>query len=483
MKLSKKYSLNRSQAELDFVDVDINRDLPLFVDPHFLGRRTDPWSMRASQTIRSFFGYFLGLLSQGEIDEARSLFDHLHEPNETCLGLSRKRPRGNGIGDEDAQNIFDSLAQSEAVKTGVLADLEDCRLFVKGIDKDKTSDMTTNIIRGHLVAYTQQQCALWGIPLTTESQTGFCWNAGTRSWENGYSDNLYVGDRRILMVPKAIVSYSKNHTPRQLHQHFILNFLQHEHLRMRSALVQTSHRKDGSIREFVTKKDLVEKGGASFGKDFLASFTKAHPQVFAGFKNSPRTLSHSLPLETFLDQEVQEIASYLRDRLIGIPVGAAHATEYHRTAAGILDFLFYPNLISPIVEKEIHDGRKRLDLTFDNAAADGFFFRLHQVSRVPCPFILIECKNYGRDIANPELDQMAGRFGPNRGEFGLVVCRSVQNLDLFLDRCRDTFRDNRGLILPLTDTDLLEALRNRPQSASMPLEDRLSDLYRIVALA
>ena len=182
MKISEVFGLNRSQAELDFVDVDVNRDFPLFLDPHFLAQRTDPWSIRASQTIRSFFSYFIGLLSQGEEEEARALFDHLHEPNETCLGLSRGRPRGNGVGDEDAQKIFNSLLQSEAVKTGILADLEDCRVFVHGIDKDKTSDMTTNIIRGPLLSYTQQQCALWGCLLCLNHPADF---AGTQERELG----------------------------------------------------------------------------------------------------------------------------------------------------------------------------------------------------------------------------------------------------------------------------------------------------------
>lgn len=102
---------------------------------------------------------------------------------------------------------------------------------------------------------------------------------------------------------------------------------------------------------------------------------------------------------------------------------------------------------------------------------------------MPCAFILVECKNYSRDLANPELDQMAGRFGPNRGQFGLVVCRSIEDENLFVARCRDTHRDNRGLILPLTDNDLIQALIERSDGEPMPLEIRLSDLYRAVALS
>lgn len=364
------------------MDIDTNRDRPLFIDPHFLGQRSDPWSIAASHTIRSFFSYFLGLLNQGKEDEARDLFDNLHEPNETCLGLSRKRPQGNGIGDEDARRIFESLAQSMAVKTGVLEDLEDCRVFVRGIDKDKTSDMTTNIIRRHLIAYTQHQCELWGIPLTPDSPSGFWWNPGPRAWENDYTSNLYVGGRRILLVPKAIVSYSKAHTPQRYHQHFVLNFLQHEHLRLRTALVRRRRLKGGAVREFVTKKDLVSKGEAPREKDFLASFTKAHPQVFSDFKQASRRGGKSIPIEDFDAIDVGEICQYLESRLRAIPYGKDAATDYHRTAVGILDFLFYPELMNPLVEKEIHDGRKRIDLTFDNAATGGFFLRLSEVSKI-----------------------------------------------------------------------------------------------------
>src|SRR5450755_262121 len=164
MRISRNFGLGVNQAELDFVDVDINKDIPLFLDPYLLATHQDPWSFEASRTIRSFFSFFVGLLYNGEKDAARELFDHLHEPNETCLGLSRKNPKGRGVGDDDAQRIFDSLTESQAAKTGLLNDLEDCRVFVKGIGKDKASDMTTNIIRRHLIEYTVQQCSIWDIP-------------------------------------------------------------------------------------------------------------------------------------------------------------------------------------------------------------------------------------------------------------------------------------------------------------------------------
>ncbi len=483
MRISRYFRLGATQAELDFVDIDTARDIPLFLDSYLLATATDPWSIDASNTIKSFFGFFLGLLYSGQEDDARELFDHLHEPNETCLGLSRKRPNGRGVGSDDAERIFASIATSKAAKTGLLNDLEDCRVFVKGVDKDKASDMTTNIIRRHLIEYTAQQCSLWGIPLREDSPSGFYWNAESRTWEAGYSPNLYIANRRILLVPKSVVSYSKQHAPAKYHTHFVLTFLQHEHLRLGTNLVQTKTRRNKTVVRFVTKKSLIEKGGAAFDKDFLATFTLAHPEVFTEFRKASRTREQSLPIEQLIVEDVQTVCRYLEEKLMATDSGTADATAYHRLVVSILDFLFYPHLTKPKIEREIHEGRKRIDITFDNGAADGFFAALSNQAQIPCHFVFAECKNYARDVANPEVDQLAGRFAWNRGRFGLLVCRSVEDMNLLLARCRDTLRDDRGLIIPLVDDDLILGLRRRAEGDEHPLDSRLWEIYRSITLA
>ncbi len=70
MKISEIFNLGKTQYELDFVDVDISGDLPLFIDPYFLAQRNDAWSIDASRSIRSFFQYLVTLLSNGYIDSS-----------------------------------------------------------------------------------------------------------------------------------------------------------------------------------------------------------------------------------------------------------------------------------------------------------------------------------------------------------------------------------------------------------------------------
>jgi len=114
-RISDIFKLNKSQHELDFVNINPNRDFPVYLNPFVFSSRSDPFSIQASRTITSFFQHNLTLINQGMIDDARANFQHLHEPNETCLGQSRQRPRGRGVGEDNANDLFNSILNSEAM--------------------------------------------------------------------------------------------------------------------------------------------------------------------------------------------------------------------------------------------------------------------------------------------------------------------------------------------------------------------------------
>jgi hypothetical protein len=478
---TEQFKLGLTQPEVDFVDIDLNGDLPLFIDPYFLAQRTDAWSYAASRTIRNFFEHFIRLIRAGKEAAAYDMFSHLHEPNETRLGLSRRKPKGRGVGSGDSRRIYDSLRESKAVKTGMVEHLEDCRLFIPGIDKDKTSDITTNIIRRHLLEYTRVQCRNHGI-LLTQGPSGFMWSITKRQWENEFCDILVVGGQKILLVPKGIVSYSLTYSTGQYHQHFVLNFLQHEHLRLGTVLVQRNVRKDGSVREFVTKKSLAESV-APLTKEFVADFTEGHPEVFRTFKGEAASKQSSLGNHELTAQSISDVAEHLLTELTGIKPGSDDSTRFEKTIAAILEFLFYPQLIAPELQVKLHAGRKRIDIVYDNAAIAGFFKLLHSVHKIPCQFVFIECKNYREDPKNPELDQLAGRFAPNRGRFGILVCRSISDIDEFMLRCSDTYKDDRGLIIPLVDQDLAAMLKAVKNHDEIGLDRLLGDRLRQIAFS
>lgn len=482
MRISERFNLKKSQYELDFVDVDTATDTPLFLDPYFIAKSDFPFASEAHLLLRSYFECLLGALKDDRIEDAEELFCHLGETNEICLGFSRSAPQGKGMGPSDAARIFKSLKESRALKTGIMEDIEDFRIFVDNVDKDKMSDMTANIIKKQLIEYNKSQCILWKIPMTSEVPSGYYWNRQTNTWENSYTDMLVINNQKLLLVPKRIVSFSKEYTSQKYLQHFVLNYLQNEQLRLNGPLVQ--RRRDKARTRYVTKKSVREKEEIeqTIDKNWLAQFTEKHPEIFRDFRQKTKTKIRPISNTDIAFEDVSSLCSFLEKRLREIPPGGKTATAYHRTIVGIMELLFYPNLCAPTIEQEIHDGRKRIDIVFDNCAESGFFFRLCNTHDVPSRFIIVECKNYSRDVANPELDQIGGRFSPNRGKMGIITCRTIDDMDTFISRCSDTYCDSRGLIIPLVDEDFYILLHFQAEGNESAIDDYIQKRFHDIAL-
>ncbi|WP_342431088.1 hypothetical protein [Neobacillus sp. FSL H8-0543] len=484
MKISEIFNIEKTQRELDFVDIDTDLDIPLFIDPYFLSMRSDPWSLDAHRTVESFFHYVIDLYDAGRKSDAKSLFQNLSEPNETCFGVSNGKPRGRGVGTDEAVEIFDNLVSSNALEHGLVSHLEDLAIFVENVGKDKISDLTTNVIRNHLIDYTKTQCELHGIPLTQNVPTGFFWDAVRKQWNNDYNKMLVIDGKVILLVPKSIVSYSYRYTHENYCRHFVLEFLRHEHIRLNSSLVKRRKLKSGKEKVWVIKEEIAKEEGA-YQKNYLRDFTRKHPEIFKDFQQSAKKqvkpLSHE-QLESEEDFNLEEFIDLLISRLQSIKTGRENATTYHRHILGIMEFIFYPNLTRPIMEQDIHDGRKRIDITFDNSAVKGFFHQLHASKDISSQYIFVECKNYGSEVANPELDQISGRFSPNRGKFGLLVCRTIDDMERFIARCADTYHDSRGTIIPLVDDDFIYMLNEVKKGRENPEEELLADRLRKIIL-
>jgi hypothetical protein len=478
---SQAFRLGKSQAELDFVDISLLRDNRLFLDPFAIAQELDRWSQSASRTIGMFFQQVVDDIRAGHEDSARHLLLNLREPNETRLGYSANRPQGAGIGDQRAEEIFEALRTSAAVRQGFISALEECELMIPGISHDKISDLTTNVIRGHLVEYTRSQCDLHGVPLQ-HVPIDPIFNLDTMSWEQQYVELPVWRNRPVLLVPKAVVRYSPAYQHGRYYQHYVLNFLKCRELKNpQSALVhifRNAHKK--TERRVVFKKELAELYPRA--KEFLFEFSRDNPEVLRQYRDDLAQIERAdTPSEVDSDDE-RVIAESLAEVLRNTAAGNDNATAYHRLMIGIVEFIFYPKLLHPIKEREIHEGRKRIDIVMENGAHDGIFNILPNIRRIPCAYVPLECKNYGREVGNPELDQIAGRFSVNRGKVGFLCCRQFADRPLFIQRCRDTFNDDRGLVLPLDDATVIGYLDRIAQSDRNELERRWAELVNEVCL-
>jgi hypothetical protein len=477
VKVSALYNLGVSQPHLEFVDVDVDGDIPLFVDPRALRLLESEWADECVALVQDFFSHVLSKIKAHEDSAAQALLAMLGEPNETHLGFSRGQPRGHGLGPQSAVDVWAALSQSEAMQSGLLEDLEDTILMIPGISNDLISDITTNIIRAPLIEFTNLSCEYYEIPQLPDIDSGPLWNPQLHHWHNEFVDLPRVGYRKLLLVPKAIVRQRLEYSPEDYYSHVILEALRAEELSANSELVELL--KNGKRR--VTKKALREKYG--FGKAVIVKLTLERPALLEEYRERKRRQPlRPLSNSELTDEEDSDLMNWdeLLNRVLAVEPGVRGASDYHRAVESLLQKLFYPALVNPVRESRLHDGRKRIDIKFTNMANAGFFWRVHEHHGVPAGYVVIECKNYSEDIGNEELDQLTGRFSPIRGKLGLLLYRRAEGQADCIQRCRDAFHDDRGWVLPLEDSDLRALVEERKRSpdslAFSLLEQRFSEI-------
>lgn len=462
MKISDTFSLGLTQGYLDFIDIDIDTetDLEVFIDPTALRDLQSPWGNACASLVQQYFSTVLDYIKNNQHDKAKALLSNLKERNEFHIGYSSGKSRGSAFGNKSAELMWNALVKSKAATSGLLKDLEDSCLLIEGIGKDMISDAVCNIIRPKLIEYTQDMCKYYNIPLYPNINSGPIWNNQTKIWENTFVDLPLANGDIFLLIPKNIVRRKISYDFNEYYRHYILEELQIEHIRQGSSLVYFL--KSGAPR--VNKKDLIKKYGQTKESGIKQTLGREH--IFYKYKSDKeKTLKQPLTNEQI--QEIQNVPEVDWDTLIkelrAIPKGKKHADDYEKVIEIFLTPLFYPNLNYPIRQQNLHEGRKRVDLVFNNESKSGFFFWL--AAHYPSAFIFIECKNYTNKIANPEIDQLAGRFSPNRGKVGLLIYRESDNQKVLEQRCKDTAQDKRGYMIALSDEDIIQIIEDYRSSS------------------
>lgn len=159
------FGLKIDQSDLDFLDIYAEQDISLFLDPYGISAMRTPWSRRCEVEIASYFQYLIDCIRNGDSKEVAKLLDALHEVDEVALGYSSGPPNGRGVGSEQAKDIQFAFENSKAGTSGDIKDIADCALMIPGINHDKISDITANILKKQLIEFTQEQCRLHSIPM------------------------------------------------------------------------------------------------------------------------------------------------------------------------------------------------------------------------------------------------------------------------------------------------------------------------------
>ena len=401
-RVSAYFRLDREQSTLDFVDVPIGNDAPVFFDPSRLRTMQGDWAAECTSLLQAYFECVLSKLEQGDRASGIGLLSALVERNEFHLGFSSGLSDGRAFGKGYAERVWSTLENSKARKTGLLQDIEDTSLFIDGIGPDRISDAVCNILRGPLIRYTHEMCAYYGIPMMQNVPSGPVWNPVAECWEDNLVPLPVTSFGKLILIPKAVVRHRLVYDSNHYYRHYLLPMMQLSEKTLNSALVITLK----SGKKKVHKKDLLSKYGAD--KLAIVEQTLRHPHAIESFRQAAKRTSQ--PLSHDMLASVENVAgprfTQLLDAVCSLPVGRDSAGAYENAIEKLLSALFYPSLAHPRKQHEIHDGRKRIDITYVNSPTTGFFYWLS--AHYASANIYVECKNYGKELGNPEIDQLSG---------------------------------------------------------------------------
>lgn len=464
---SEHFSLNKTQDELDFLDIYANQDIPLFLDPYGISAMGSKWGQECESQIATYFQYLIDSIQKGDKRTIQKLLNALHEVNEVSLGYSANQPEGRGIGPKQAKEIQQAFENSQAAKSGDIKDIADCALLIPGINRDKISDITANILKRELILFTQKQCKIYSIPMKKVAvNNAFDYN--TFSFTSFYTELPVINEKAKILLPLSSVRQDPQLSKEKYYRNFVLEYLKAEHSHAGDSLAVVL--KNGTIK--VRIADLKRK--YPLGTDFLYKFSKEHPQILDKFKSELRRTANKKVTPILVAKRKILTANERIEIIANIKTGNMDATNFHKIIYDSLIYIFSKRISNPKAEVKINEGRKRIDIVFSNSGATGFFHDLNSLHHIQSPKIFIECKNYGNEIGNPEIDQLQGRFSSHRGNFGIVVCRSIKNKRELLLRCQDVLHDRQGYVIVLDDNDIGSLIKFREKEEEDKIDNYMN---------
>jgi hypothetical protein len=436
-----------SQYEVDFVIPRLGIDLPLGIDPFLLFKSRDPEFKRLHGVLLSAFNAGIDAIRRGTENESRRVFD-FPEVDSIGFGYSRDSKRGSGVGTYLAGLIIETLVGSPGLQERGVKHVEEMQLVSAGIDPDRISDITANILKRFLIDYTQRQCAVWRISVKSGVPVNHIYNPESHSWEDSYEDLPVspINGFPILLVPRRIV--------RALPWINYDDFLRTEFVAYLEARRASARRQR---HENPTPK--------ASGKTDVVTVTRSDISLIERYVRSREQRSgEALPAFDYVDEDACREAESLKERLNVIPAGREQASEYQKLILEVLNFLFSPELIDGAPEVRTIDGTERRDIIFTNDSDESFWDYVRTVH--DGIFLMFEAKNTEM-LELAAINQTATYLGDRIGRLGIIVTRNAPP-ETILRKTFSVWNDStaRKVILIMSDQDIRELLDLRCRNGS-----------------
>ncbi|WP_258115690.1 hypothetical protein [Levilactobacillus yiduensis] len=212
-----------------YYDPRLDHDERKFLNTDLLGKCKQEGfgSQDADLLVQGYIGAVVDCYSTGNKQAAHALLGIPCEMNETRIGYGKKPSSGRGPSEEILDGVFESL-----IKSGINMDIAKHRppvipLVTKNFDRDRLSDLLTNVISLQLVGFTHHICRKHGIPLIAQ-ETIHYFDLKSTEWEVTTVDLPADGKGRpIILIPRTLVVNKYNFSAGQFVRQVVLTSRQH----------------------------------------------------------------------------------------------------------------------------------------------------------------------------------------------------------------------------------------------------------------
>lgn len=293
------------QSDLEFVDIRIDTDNLLFLDPTLMAV-SDYQQIRGwNAIIQDFFNTTLNFYNSGREDLAGQLFSSSNESNEIYLGYSVGEPGGNGNTEDSLSKVFDYLLQERLLEDGIIDRMEDFYIFVPRFGRDFFSDLIASFLKRELILFTIEQCELHGIERTVEIEKPY-WDHNTHSWETHTDTVPAFNGKPIVLIPKKIVVKDYLYSPDRYLSEVVSISRQEYHRDNNTDLhKQRTEGQPFASKEAIKDKEIRENDLTE--KEYLTHITRDNIELIQRFRANIENTQRGTNSGHLTDEELEDL--------------------------------------------------------------------------------------------------------------------------------------------------------------------------------
>lgn len=268
--ISNLWHQSPGHSNFSFVDIAVNADTKLFIDPCLLRKSARDICQQAQMKVDSFFDSFYEAYKVDDKHCKEKLLCHAGEQNATKFGYGNG---SNGKGNTTKGILKDLQPLEELIiKIPTISQPEDLTVLLPNFAEDGLSDLLTNIIHDELSKFTLSEMGKFKIA-SNGTVDFFYWDSEKAEWRIRRQCGYFYNHREILLVPKEIVRPNYLFSTGQLFSRIII-----ERIRAENGLRNS----DG---KFIPKKEVMKivrqqsVGGQHWKYEATIPYLKQHNDV------------------------------------------------------------------------------------------------------------------------------------------------------------------------------------------------------------